>query len=333
MQLSFQPLTLRLIHPFGIAHGVSGSRDNVLVHVDGGVGEAAAVPYHGETPEGISQYLRGIRLEHVKDPLELEDLLAALPAGSAAARAAVDMALHDAWGQALNQPLYRLLGLNPERIAPSSFTIPIGPIEQMSDRVREADAPVLKLKLGTDTDAERLAALRSLTAAPLRVDANGGWTREQAERMLPLLAEHGVELVEQPLPPGDLEGLQRLSKLRSRPPIFVDESIKSSADVLAHRGLVEGVVIKLAKSGGIRPAREHISIARAIGLEVMLSCMIESSVAVTAAAHLAPLAQYVDLDGPLLIENDPYRGVRYEHGRLRLPEGAGLGLFPLSSLR
>jgi L-alanine-DL-glutamate epimerase-like enolase superfamily enzyme len=297
------------------------------------VGEAAGLAYHGETPEGISQYLRGVRLEHVKDALELEDLLAALPAGSAAARAAVDMALHDAWGQALNQPLYRLFGLNPERIAPSSFTIAIGPIEELPDRVREADAPVLKLKLGTDTDAERLAALRSLTAAPLRVDANGGWTREQAERLLPLLAEHGVELVEQPLPPGDLEGLQRLSRLRSRPPIFVDESIKSSADVLAHRGLVEGVVIKLAKSGGIRPAREHISIARAIGLEVMLGCMIESSVAVTAAAHLAPLAQYVDLDGPLLIANDPYRGVRYEHGRLRLPEGAGLGLSLLSSPR
>jgi len=127
VQLRFQPLTLRLIHPFGIAHGVSGSRDNVLVHVDGGVGEAAAVPYHGETSEGIQEYLRGVRLEQAQDPFQLQELLAALPPGSAAARAAVDMALHDAWGQALNQPLYRLFGLNPERIAPSSVTIPIGP--------------------------------------------------------------------------------------------------------------------------------------------------------------------------------------------------------------
>jgi len=314
---------------------VSETRDNVLVYVDAGVGEAAAVPYHGETPEGIIQYLRGIQLAHVADPLQLEDLIAALPTGSAAARAALDMALHDAWGQALGQPLYRLWGLNPARIPPSSFTIPLGPLEHLSERVREADGAILKLKLGGqadgargDIDAERVSALRALSTAPLRVDVNGGWTRERAERLLPLLAELGVEFVEQPLPAGDREGLERLSRLRERPPIFVDESIKSSADVLAHRGLVEGVVIKLAKSGGIRGAREQIHLARALGLEVMLGCMIESSVAVTAAAHLAPLAQYVDLDGPLLIENDPFQGVHYERGRLRLPEGAGLGLSP-----
>jgi L-alanine-DL-glutamate epimerase-like enolase superfamily enzyme len=326
VQLRWQSLTLRLIHPFQIAHGVSDTRENTLVYVDDGVGEAAAVPYHGETPEGIVQYLRGLQLEQVADALQLEDLLAGLPAGSAAARAAVDMALHDAWGRALGQPLYRLFGLNPARIPLSSFTIPIGPIEQLAERVREADAAIFKLKLGGDADAERVAAVRALTSAPLRVDVNGGWTRERAEQLLPLLAEHGVELVEQPLPAGDLEGLARLSKLRSRPPIFVDESIKSSADLLAHRGLVEGVVIKLAKSGGIRGAREQIVLARALGQEVMLGCMIESSVAVTAAAHLAPLAQYVDLDGPLLIENDPFRGFRYERGRIELPERPGLGL-------
>ena len=343
MQLRWQPLTLRLLHPFGLAHGVSETRDNVLVYVGGddqeaaGVGEAAAVPYHGETPEGIMQYLRGIRLEQLADPLQLEDVITALPSGSAAARAALDIALHDAWGRALDQPLYRLWGLNPAAIPPSSFTIPLGPLEQMSERVREADALILKLKLGSallnesalsDPDAERVRALRALTSVPLRVDVNGGWTRERALRLLPLLAELGVELVEQPLPAGDLEGLAQLSRLRERPPIFVDESIKSSADVLAHRGLVEGVVIKLAKSGGIRGAREQLTLARALGLEVMLGCMIESSVAVTAAAHLAPLAQYVDLDGPLLIENDPFRGVRYERGQLRLPERPGLGLLP-----
>jgi L-alanine-DL-glutamate epimerase-like enolase superfamily enzyme len=348
VQLRWQPLTLRLRHPFGLAHGVSETRDNVLVYVEdraaevAGVGEAAAVPYHGETPEGIAQYLRGIRLEQVADPLQLEELITALPAGSAAARAALDIALHDAWGRALDQPLYRLWGLNPARIPPSSFTIPLGPLEQMSERVREAGSVILKLKLGSalgsessalgsDPDAERVRALRALTSAPLRVDVNGGWTRERAARLLPLLAELGVELVEQPLPAGDLEGLAALSRLRERPPLFVDESIKSSADVLAHRGLVEGVVIKLAKSGGILAARQQINLARALGLEVMLGCMIESSVAVTAAAHLAPLAQYVDLDGPLLIQNDPFCGVRYERGQLHLPARAGLGLLPATS--
>ena len=146
--------------------------------------------------------------------------------------------------------------------------------------------------------------------------------------MLPQLAEHGVELVEQPLAVGDLEGLRQLSQVRPRPPLFADESIKSTADILAHQGLVEGVVIKLAKSGGIRGALEQITLARSLGLDVMLGCMIESSVAVTAAAHLAALCQYVDLDGPLLIRNDPFQGVTYREGRLLLSERPGLGLLP-----
>ncbi len=326
MRLSWHPLTLTLLQPFHIAHGVSTTRSNVLVQLDGGVGEAAAVPYHGETPEGIGEYLRGLALERVGDALELHELLTALPAGSAAARAAVDMAAHDLWGQALGQPLYRLLGLSPRRLPLSSYTIPIGPSAQMAELARRAEAAILKVKLGSDSDEERLGALREATALPLRVDVNGGWSRERAEQLLPLLVEHGVELLEQPLPAGDLEGLQRLARVYPRPPIFVDESIKSSADILAHRGLVEGVVIKLAKSGGIRPALEQIAVARACGLQVMLGCMIESSVAVTAAAHLAPLAEYADLDGPLLIANDPFAGLQQERGLLQLPEGPGLGL-------
>lgn len=331
MKLTWQPLPLTLLHPFHIAHGVSTTRNNVLVHVDGGVGEAAAVPYHGETAQGIGEYLSGLALERVSDVLELHDVLAGLPAGSAAARAAVDMALHDLWGQALGQPLYRLLGLSARRLPLSSFTIPIGPTAQMAELARTTQAAILKVKLGSDSDEERLAALRAASPLPLRVDVNGGWSVERAEQLLPVLVEHGVELLEQPLPAGDLEGLRRLARLRSRPPIFVDESIKSSADILAHRGLVEGVVIKLAKSGGVRPALEQIAVARACGLEVMLGCMIESSVAVTAAAHLAPLAGYADLDGPLLIANDPFVGLQQQRGRLQLPGGAGLGLRPAGS--
>jgi L-alanine-DL-glutamate epimerase-like enolase superfamily enzyme len=326
LTISWQPLTLQLRQPFRIAHGVSEARDNILVRVGNGVGEAAAVPYLGETPDGIIDYLRGVDLGTVRDPLHLEDLIAHLPPGSAAARAALDIALYDGWGKALGQPLYRLLGLNPERIPLTSVTIPIATPEEMAEAARRTDAPALKIKLGTDQDELRFGAIRRATRARLRVDANGGWTLARAKQLLPLLHEYQVELVEQPLPAGDLEGLRALAQLRSRPPLFVDESIKTSADILAHQGLVEGIVVKLAKSGGIRGALRQMTLARALGLEVMLSCMIESSVAVTAAAHLAPLAQWVDLDGPLLIANDPFEGVRYRQGQLLLPDAPGLGV-------
>jgi L-alanine-DL-glutamate epimerase-like enolase superfamily enzyme len=321
-----EPLTLRLRQPFNIAHGVSTTRENVLVRIGAGVGEAAAVPYLGETRERIMLYLDTLDLPTSADPSALADTLDALPPGSAAARAAVDMALHDAFGQQLGQPLYRLFGLNPERIPPSSFTIPIGPPATMAEQARAATLPVIKLKLGGEGDEARLAAVRAATSLPLRADANAGWTLARAERMLPLLADHAVELIEQPLPAGDLDGLRVLSRLARRPAIFADEGIRSTADIVAHAGLVDGVVLKLAKCGGIRGTLRDIGVARALGLDVLLSCMIESSLAVTAAAHLAPLCQHVDLDGPLLVADDPFEGVLYEGGRLRLPNRPGLGV-------
>jgi L-alanine-DL-glutamate epimerase-like enolase superfamily enzyme len=340
MPLVIEALGLRLRQPFVIAHGASTTRENVLVRLRTGglegLGEAAAVPYLGESRAGIVAYLEALdRSGADLDPLGLAHAIDALPPGSAAARAAVDIALHDAFGQALGQPLYRLLGLRPERIPPSSFTIAIGTPEQMAEAARAAPLPVLKLKLGGldepargagDADLARVDAVRAASALPIRVDANAGWTRERAERLLPLLAERGVELCEQPLPAGDLEGLRALARLPRRPALFADESIRTSADIVAHAGLVEGVVIKLAKSGGIRGALRDIALARSLGLDVLASCMIESSVAVTAAAHLAPLCQHVDLDGPLLIDNDPFEGVLHREGRLVLPDRPGLGI-------
>jgi L-alanine-DL-glutamate epimerase-like enolase superfamily enzyme len=340
MPLVIEPLCLRLRQPFVIAHGASTTRDNVLVRVrEGGVegiGEAAAGPYLGESHAGIVEYLDALaRSAPELDPLALAHAIDALPPGSAAARAAVDIALHDAFGKALGQPLYRLLGLDPRRCPPSSFTIAIGTPEQMAAAARAAPLPVLKLKLGgasddsggdRDADLARVDAVRAASALPIRVDANAGWSRERAERLLPRLAERGVELCEQPLAAGDLDGLRALARLPRRPPIFADEGIRSSADIVAHAGLVDGVVVKLAKSGGIRGALRDIALARALGLDVLLSCMIESSLAVTAAAHLAPLCRHVDLDGPLLIENDPFEGVLHREGRLVLSERPGLGL-------
>jgi L-alanine-DL-glutamate epimerase-like enolase superfamily enzyme len=325
---SFEPLTLELRQPFHIAHGSSDRRHNVLLQLHGGLGEAAAVTYLGETREGIQAYFDTLDFAVLEDPFQLRDNIKRLPEGSPAARAAIDMALHDAWGQALGHPLYRLFGLDPKRIPETSLTIALASPAIMAERARSADTPLLKIKLGGgDEDQARLLAIRAATSKRLRVDANAGWTLERARYLLPLLAEHDVELVEQPLSVGDLEGLRTLAALPRRPALFVDESIKSSRDIAAHAGLVEGVVIKLAKSGGLLAARDQIAVAHALGLEVMLGCMIESTLAVTAAAHLAPLVEHVDLDGPLLIANDPFDGLRYlPGGKLELPERPGIGV-------
>lgn len=330
MQLSFEPVTLNLVHPFQIAQGTSLARHNVFVRIGDGVGEAAAVHYHGETQASISAYLSRLDCHSFDDPFQIETALAELPSGSRAARAAIDIALHDWCGKLAGLPLYRLLGLSPARSPRTSFTIAIDSPEAMAEKAAGARWPILKIKVGVAEDEARIRAVRAATQATLRVDANGGWSRSEAARLLPILAECGVELVEQPLPVADRDGLRGLVSLRPRPRLFADESIVSVADIVSHVGLVDGVVVKLAKCGGIREAQRQIAVAHALGLDVMLGCMIESSVAVTAAAHLASLVEYVDLDGPALIQNDPARGVCYEAGRLLLPSTPGLGLTWLS---
>jgi L-Ala-D/L-Glu epimerase len=326
MLLTWQPITLDLARPFNIAHGVSLARHNVFVRIESGLGEAAAVSYHHETQLGIIEYLRSVDLSAVDDPFQLDDILAGLPTGSAAARAGIDMALHDLCGQRMGQPLYRLLGLNPARSPETSYTIAIDTPEAMAQVAASCGKPIVKIKLGSKDDEARVRSVRQATNATIRVDANGAWSREQALHLLPILDEYGVELAEQPLSVADRDGLRQLMRLKSRPRIFADEGIRTASDILAHAGLVDGIVVKLAKCGGIREAVRQIALARALDLEVMIGCMIETSAAVTAAAHLAPLAQYADLDGPLLIQNDPVRGVQYQGGRLILPSAPGLGL-------
>jgi len=331
MNLSWEALTLELRTTFRIAHGASDQRYNVLTRLrdaEGrvGLGEAATVRYHGETQAGIRAYLARAAESLDDDPTLIEDILNQLPPGSQAARAAVDIALHDLWGKRLGQPLYRLFGLNPARIPSTSFTIAMDTPEAMATRARESGWPILKIKVGGSDDEARLAAIREATDAKLRVDANAGWTRAQAAALIPRLMQYDLEMVEQPLPVGDIEGLRQLRAQSLGARIFADESIKTAADVVAHAGAVDGVVLKLMKTGGIREAQRAITVAHALGMEVMLSCMIESSVGVTAAAHLAAQCEYVDLDGPLLIRNDRFTGVQYDGARLLLPKGAGLGV-------
>ncbi len=325
MKITWRPITLELKNVFRIAHGASARRHNVIVQVEEGLGEAAGVAYHGETPERIMAYLQTVHL--AGDPLHLVDMLAQLPqGGSRAGRAAVDMALHDLWGKRLGHPLYRLLGLNPADAPPTSFTIAMDEPEAMAERAAASGMPIIKIKVGSENDEAMVRAIRQATDARLQVDANGGWSREQAAAIIPRLAQYDLQIVEQPLPAGDIEGLRWLRKQGFGVPIFADEAIKTPDDILAHAGAVDGVVIKLAKSGGIRPAVAMIALARALGMQVMIGCMVETAVAVTAAAHIAPLCDYADLDGPLLIANDPFRGLRYDGARLLLPDGPGLGI-------
>ena len=329
MRLAYEPLDLSLRHTFHIAHGASDVRHNVVVSVGEGLGEAAPVAYHGESAEGVVAALEQWRqaVEDLHDPAALHALLGRLT-GSAAARAAIDLALHDALGKRLGCSVADLLALRDLPLPPTSFTIAITAQEELPERVRAASAyGILKVKLGTPRDAAIVRTIREHAPhARIRVDANAGWNADQALALMPELEELDVELVEQPLAVGDRAGLERLKRGRFRPAIVVDESIKSARDIVAHVGLVDGVNIKLMKTGGIAGALAAIHTARACGLRVMLGCMIESSLGVTAAAHLAPLVDWVDLDGPLLIRDDPFTGVRFDGDQLKLPEGPGLGV-------
>jgi len=329
MKLHWEPITLDLKITFRVAHGAFDQRFNVLVYLDDGVGEAAAVPYYGETQEGIIAYLKSVP-DLGDDPFDMDSVLARRPAGSRAARSAIDEALHDLWGKKLGQPLYKLFGLNPNNLPLTSFTIGMDEPEIMAEQAQASNYPIIKVKLGSEKDEAIVASIRNSTNAKLRVDANAGWSREQALYIIPRLVEYDLEFIEQPLAVEDVEGYFWLKeKLRAQKiniPVFADETAKNSHDVAKLAGAIDGVVVKTMKSEGIREALRMIHTARAHDMQIMLSCMIESSVGATAAAHLAPLCDYVDLDGPLLIKNDPYRGLKYDGAKMTLPDAPGLGL-------
>lgn len=340
MRIDHEVLTLETRHVFNIARmAAPASRHSVWVRLrdsDGveGWGEAAvSTPYYGESPETVAAVLpRLLDAVHAAgaDPLALERMEAAVASavpGNHSAKAAVSAALHDLAGKRLGVPVWRLWGLDA-RSVPSSFTIGIDEPEAMRRKVREAaHYPVLKIKVGTPRDREVLEIIREeAPEAVIRVDANTGWTLDQAVGALPLMKEFGVELIEQPLRPGDLSGLRALT-VESPIPIVADESCVGLADIPRLVGVVSGINIKLAKCGGLRDAVRMVHVARAHGMKVMLGCMLETTVGIAAAVQLAPLCDYVDLDGAALLANDPFEGPGMEaDGRLRFNTSPGLGL-------
>ena len=334
LRLSFDVLSLQTRHPFTIARGSTTQYRTVRVRLadaDGleGWGEAAPSRYYGETADTVVAALGRLAEALPADASDLEGADAALlrvsPA-DAAARSAVSAALHDLAGKRLGAPLWKLWGLDPTRAPLTSFTIGLDTPERVQAKVREAAAyPILKVKVGTPEDAVVLRAVREVTDKPLRVDANAGWTAAEALARLPLLEEMRVDLIEQPVAPGDVEGLAAVHRA-SRIPIVADEACRTAADVPRLAGAADGVNIKLAKCGSLREALRMVEAARRHGLSVMVGCMIETSLGITAAAHLAPLLDLADLDGAALLARDPFAGAAIDGGRIALPTSPGLGV-------
>jgi L-alanine-DL-glutamate epimerase-like enolase superfamily enzyme len=337
MKLTHDISNVRTTHPFAIARGTTTEHRLLRVKIsdgDGveGWGEAAPNRFYGETLDtalGALERLRPIVEE--ADPWMLEDVEAAMNAAirfNGSVKSPIRAALHDLAGKRLGIPLYRLWGLDPAKAPLSSFTIAIAANEaELRQRVAQAEAyPVLKVKLGTDHDEAIIRAVRD--AAPkkiLRVDANAAWTAKQALRMIDVLVECGVEYVEQPLAAHDLEGT-RFVRERSVLPVICDESCVVATDIPKLVGVADGINLKLSKCGGLREALKMIATARSHGMLVMAGCMIETSLGITAAAHLAPLLDYADFDGAALLANDPYVGATIIGGCIELPTGAGLGV-------
>lgn len=336
LRLEAEVMSLRTRHPFIIArHGFDEVRSIrvVLRDADGleGIGEATPQKFYGETPETALAALDFYAPRLPENIFLLEQAeadLARAMTGNNSVRAALSTALHDLVGKRLGVPIYRLWGLDPATAPISTFTIGIDTPEKMRLKVREAAPyPVLKVKLGTADDLAILQAIREETTKELRVDANCAWTAVHAVRMLPVLEEFGVTILEQPVARADLDGFAQIRR-HARIPLIADESCHVATDIPYLAGRVDGINIKLAKTGSLREALRMVAVARAHHLMVMLGCMVESSIAITAAAHLAPLVDLIDLDGAALLAEDPWVGATIEEGRLQLPEAPGLGVRP-----
>ncbi|TFV95857.1 dipeptide epimerase [Algoriphagus kandeliae] len=332
MKLSYQVYDLPLKHRFTIAHQSREVQDTLIVKLeeDGmeGLGEATSNPYYGVTVEGMQESLEkfrpiveGINWNH---PSELWEHGKAHFKEDAFAQCALDMAAWDLFAKKQGKKLYEVLGLNPERIPISNYTIGIDTVEKMVAKMKEVDWSIYKIKLGTDNDLDIVRALRNETDAVFRIDANCAWTAEQAIRNSEELAKLGVEFMEQPLPREDWEGMKEVYQ-HSKLPVMADESCMVESDVKRCHGLFHAINVKLVKAGGITPGLRMIQEAKSLGMKTMVGCMTESSVGISAIAHLAPLLDYVDMDGALLLAKDPAEGVIVTSSGVEFPNRSGIG--------
>ena len=334
MKLSFRTYDLQLTHTFTVA-GFSRNTTPVIltkIEFDGlvGFGEASMPPYLGESQETVTKFLNKVKLDQFRDPFRIDDILSyvdSIDTNNRAAKACIDIALHDLIGKIVDQPLYKLWGLNPTKTPLTSFTIGIDKPDIVRLKTEEASRfKILKVKLGAGNDKEMINTIRSVTDVPLYVDVNQGWTdKHLALEMTHWLKEKGIQFVEQPMPKDQIDDMAWLTE-NSPLPTIADEAFQRLQDIAKFKGVYSGINIKLMKSTGLREAHKMITVARALDMKVMIGCMTETSCAVSAAAQLSPLVDWADLDGNLLIDNDLYEGVKIVDGKVTLNELPGIGI-------
>ena len=334
LKLSFLPYDLQLRHTFTLANSSRKNTPDMLIQIeyDGlvGYGEASMPPYLGESVESATRFLSALDLSQFTDPFQMDDILqyvdSVMP-GNTAAKASVDIALHDLVGKIMQKPWYKIWGFNPANTPNTSFTIGIDTPEVVRQKVAEASPyKILKVKLGHGTDKEMIETIRSVTNVPLCVDVNQGWTdRVKALENIHWLRENGVVFVEQPMPKTAIDDMAWLTQ-NSPLPTIADESLQRLPDVMKAHGVYSGINIKLMKCTGMREAHQMVNLAKSLNMKVMIGCMTETSCAVSAAAQLAPKADWADLDGNLLITNNPFSGMQIIDGKVTLNDEPGIGI-------
>jgi L-alanine-DL-glutamate epimerase-like enolase superfamily enzyme len=334
LKLSYRPYELQLRHVFTVATNSRTTTPVVLttIEYDGvtGFGEASMPPYLGESHESVLNFLSKVNLEQFSDPFLMEDILEYIEGvmpGNHAAKASLDIALHDLTGKLLGQPWFRLWGLNPAKTPLTSFTIGIDTADVVREKTLEASAfRMLKIKLGRDNDREMIETVRSVTDVPIFVDVNQGWKdRVYAMEMAHFLNENKCLFIEQPMPKEQRDDIAWLTA-GSPLPIVADEALQTVSDMMTMKGIYSGINIKLMKCGGMNAAYKMITMARQMEMKILIGCMTETSCAVSAAAQLSPLVDWADLDGNLLISNDIYEGMTVVDGRVSLPDRPGIGI-------
>ena len=332
MKLSYRVYALPLKHTFTIAHQSRDIQDTLIVKLEDnglfGLGESTTNPFYGMTIENMTACLEAFRPEvesgKWKTPEELWELGRKVFMDNPFAHCALDLAAWDIFTKKQGKKLYEYLGLDPKKTPTTNFTIGIDTLEKMVAKMKEVDWPIYKIKLGTDNDLEIVRALRKHTGSVFRIDANCAWTAEQAIIYSEEFARLGVEFMEQPLGKDDLEGMREVYNY-SKLPVIADESCIVESDVMKCHGLFHGINVKLVKAGGITPGLRMIHEAKSLGMKTMVGCMTESSVGITAIAHIAPLLDYVDMDGAMLLSQDPAKGVSITPEKVIFPDGPGIG--------